>query len=170
MIKEGKNRYRMWMNSGPIKNGKRTGLFRFIYEFTSTDGLNWTQAEKHCIQPAGKQGSVIYPYVIQEKGRYYMWHASHVPNGHTEIFCDESADGSTWTTHHKTAAFPASRESKLFDGRYTSTPCVLVEKDRYLLYYSARDLSNDYIGGDGKKHSDGAGVYQHIGVAVFPRR
>ena len=38
-------------------------------------------------------------------------------------FCDESADGSTWTTHHKTAAFPASRESKLFDGRYTSTPC-----------------------------------------------
>ncbi len=170
VIKEGKNRYRMWMNSGPLKNGKRSGLFRYIYEFTSTDGLDWTQAKKPSIQPAGDQRSVVYPFVVHEAGRYYMWHASHTPNGHTEIFCDESPDGSTWTTHHQKAAFAASRDVKLFDGRYTSTPCVLVEKDRYLLYYSARDLSNDYIGGDGKKRRDGAGVYQHIGVAVIPRR
>ena len=34
----------------------------------------------------------------------------------------------------------------------------------------ARDLSDEYIGGDGKKRRDGAGVYHHIGVAVCPRR
>ncbi len=170
VIKEGPKRYRMWMNSGPIKAGKRSGLFQHIYEFTSTDGLNWTQAKKAAIQPAGKQRSVVYPFVIKENGRFYMWHASHVPNGNTEIFCDESSDGSTWTTHHMTAAFPASRDPKRFDSRYTSTPCLIVEKDRFLLYYSARDRSDEYTGGDGKKHRDGAGVYHHIGVAVCPRR
>ncbi|MCH8149960.1 MAG: hypothetical protein IH987_18605 [Planctomycetes bacterium] len=170
VIKEGAKRYRMWMNSGPLKDGKRTGLFQHIYEFTSANGLDWTQAKKPSIRPAGKQRSIVYPFVIQDDGRYYMWHASHVPNGRTEIFCDESRDGSTWTTHHETAAFPASRDPKLFDGRYTSTPCVLVEKDRYLLYYSARDLSDEYTGGDGKKRRDGAGVYHYIGVAVCPRR
>jgi len=169
VIKEGKNRYRMWMNSGPIVDGKRTGLLKYIYEFTSTDGLDWTQAEVPALQRAGTQERVVYPFVIRENARYYMWHASHLPNGHTEIFCNESHDGSNWTSHHETAAFPASRDPDLFDGRYASTPCILVEKDRYLLYYSGRDLSNKYIGGDGSVRREGAGVYHHIGVAVIPR-
>ena len=169
VIKEGTKRYRMWMNSGPIKDGKRNGLLKYIYEFTSTDGLNWIQAEKPSIQRTGTQQRVVYPFVIREDARYYMWHASHLPNGHTDIFCNESRDGSTWTSYHEKVAFPASRDSKLFDGRYASTPCILVEKDRYLLYYSGRGLSNSYIGGDGTRRRDGAGVYHHIGVAVIPR-
>ena len=169
VVKEAPGRYRMWMNSGPRVDGKRTGLLEHIYEFTSPDGLSWTQADKPAIQPAGQQRSVVYPFVVRANDRYYLWHASHVPGGHTELFCDESRDGSNWTTHHQTAAFPASRNAKRFDGRYTSTPCILVEEDRYLLYYSARDLSDEYIDGDGKTRRDGAGIYRHIGVAVCPR-
>jgi predicted GH43/DUF377 family glycosyl hydrolase len=169
VIKEAPDRYRMWMNSGPVVDGKRTGLLKYIYEFTSYDGISWTQAKEPAIQPTGVQRSVIYPWVLRENGNYYMWHASHVPEGHTELFCAESSDGTNWKTPHETSAFPASRDPDLFDGRYTSTPTVLVEEDRYLLYYSARSLTNEYIAGDGTVRRDGAGVYHHIGVAVIPR-
>ncbi len=37
-------------------------------------------------------------------GRFYTWHASHLANGKTEIFCDESLDGSAWTTRHATTS------------------------------------------------------------------
>ncbi len=170
VIKEGAGRYRMWMNSGPLKDGKRTGLLQHIYEFTSTDGLHWKQAEKPAVRPAGEQQRIVYPFVVKENGRYAMWSASHMPSGKTEIFCDESRDGSIWTPRRAAPAFSPSQDRKRFDSRYTSTPCILVEKDRYLLYYSARNLSNVYIDGEGNKRRDGAGVYHHIGVAVWPRR
>ena len=48
----------------------------------------------------------------------------------------------------------------------TSTPCVLDDEDRYLMYYSARDLGNIYGAGDGTVRADSAGIYRHIGVAV----
>lgn len=169
VLKEGPGRYRMWMNSGPIVEGKRTGLLKYFYEFTSTDGLDWTQAEKPSLQRAGTQERIVYPFVVRQDDRYYMWYASQVERGRTEIFCNESRDGSTWTARRETPAFRASRDPGRFDGRYASTPCILVEKGRYLLYYSGRDLSDKYIGGDGIERRDGAGVYAHIGVAVIPR-
>ncbi len=42
---------------------------------------------------------------------------------------------------------------------YVSTPCVVIEPDRYLLYHSTVDWSK------GEKGS----YYQHIGVAVCTR-
>ena len=89
VIKVSPNRYRMWMNSGPNKDGKHTGLLRYIYEFTSTDGLDWTQAANPSIERVATQRRVVYPFVIQEDGMYYMWHASNLPGGRTDIFCAE---------------------------------------------------------------------------------
>ena len=48
-----------------------------------------------------------------------------------------------------------------------SAPCILTEKDRYLLYYSARDCNDEYTDGEGRKLIDRSGVYAHIGVAVW---
>jgi hypothetical protein len=166
VIKEAAGQYRMWMNSGPKRDGRRSGLLGNIYEFASVDGIEWTQASQPSIQPSGRLRSVVYPYVIRHDARYYMWYGGHVAEGHFELFCAESADGTDWTIDHERSAFPAARKTSRFDGRYTSTPCVLVEGDRLLLYYSARDLTNEYIDGNGKRRRDGSGVYRHIGIAT----
>ncbi len=168
VIKEGAGKYRMWMNSGPLKDGKHSGLFRYIYEFASTDGIRWKQAPRPAIAPSGLIRTVVYPYVVRRGERYFMWYGGHVAGGRFELFCAESADGSTWKTDHQRPAFPAATDKNRFDGRYTSTPCVVPESDRMLLFYSARDLSNEYLDGEGKTRRDGAGVYQHIGVATHP--
>jgi len=166
VLKEAASKYRMWMNSGPENNGQRSGLLGHIYEFASVDGIEWTQAAQPAIQPSGRLSSVVYPYVIRHDGQYYMWYGGHVAGGHFELFCAESDDGTNWTIDHERSAFPATRKINRFDGRYTSTPCVLADGDRLLLYYSARDLTDEYIDGNGKQRRDGSGVYRHIGVAT----
>lgn len=99
-----------------------------------------------------------------------MWYGCHVEDGLFEIFASTSADGLQWTHHHEQSAFPATRDPSDFDGRYTSTPCVLDDGDRYLLYYSTRDMGNLYGAGAGTVRADGMGVYRHIGVAVCAKR
>ena len=89
-----------------------------------------------------------------------------VDGGVFEIFCSISQDGTSWTHLRAQPAFPATRHPDHFDGRYTSTPCVLDEGDRYLLYYSTRDRGNLYGAGDGTVKADGCGIYRHIGVAI----
>ena len=155
VIKEAPHRYRMWMNE----------TLGAIYELTSNDGIHWNRGPQPSIRPSGKLHTAIYPFVLQENGRYFMWYGGHVDGGIFEIFAATSADGSSWKIDHQHPAFPASERPQLFDGRYTSTPCVVSLKDRYLLYYSARDWKNDYVDGQGKTRRDGSGVYATIGVA-----
>ncbi len=157
--KLGPNEYRMWMN---------VDLAR-IYEFTSTDGLAWKRAAKPAVHVSGESRSCVYPFVVRENGRYYMWYGCHRPEGIFEIFCATSPDGSKWTVDHQRPAFPASRKKDRFDGRYTSIPFVLNLPDRYMLYYAPRDWRNTYVKPDGSTGKDGAGVYAHIGVAVIPK-
>ena len=76
-----------------------------------------------------------------------------------------SKDGTRWKIDHKHAAFAAAAGKTAFDSRYTSTPCVLRLKNRYLLYYSARDWKTEYIDAQGRKRTDKASPYAHIGVA-----
>lgn len=78
-----------------------------------------------------------------------------------------SIDGTQWTVNHQQAAFPAAPGKTAFDSRYTSTPCVVSLRDRYLLYYSARDWKEDYIDTQGRKRRDYASPYVHIGVAMI---
>ncbi|MAD79657.1 MAG: hypothetical protein CMJ50_02275 [Planctomycetaceae bacterium] len=158
--KLGPKSYRMWMN---------VDLAR-IYEFTSSDGIQWQRASKPAVQVSGASKSCIYPFVIHENGRYYMWYGCHRPEGIFEIFCATSPDGSSWSVDHERAAFPASRKKDRFDGRYTSIPSVLSLPDRYMLYYAPRDWRNTYLMPDGSRGRDGAGVYAHIGVAVIPKK
>ncbi len=166
VIKEAADRYRMWMNSGPLTDGQRSGLLGHIYEFTSADGIEWKQSVQPAIRPSGRLRSVVYPYVIRHSGQYYMWYGGHVARGHFELFCAHSSDGKTWAIDHERSAFPATRNESRFDGRYTSTPCVLADGEKLLLYYSARDLSDNYVDVSGKQRRDGSGVYRHIGVAT----
>jgi predicted GH43/DUF377 family glycosyl hydrolase len=157
----------MWMNSKFNEEGSWNSLYRFIYEFSSTDGINWQRGEQPVVEPSGQAASAIYPCVIKLKNTYIMWYGCHIPGGQFELFYATSADGTAWQTDHKRAAFAAREGKTAFDSRYTSTPCVLREKNRLLMYYSARDWNREYIDSTGKKRKDGSSPYSHIGVATL---
>lgn len=165
VIKEGPNRYRMWMNSRPSMDVHARELGANIYEFTSADGVNWERLEPPVLRPSGKANTVIYPFVLKEAGEYSMWYGGHINGGTFEIFHATSADATTWQSDHDHIAFPSTKDKARFDGRYTSTPCVLSLPDRLLLYYSARDWNNDYIDNQGQQRTDKDGIYAHIGLA-----
>ncbi len=161
--------WQMWMNSMAEPDGDFASLVSSIYRFESSDGLTWTRDPGPAVTATGTLGSVVYPFVLKSGGDYTLWYGCHVDGGRFEIYCSRSSDGIFWTHHHDAPAFPASRTADRFDGRYTSTPCIIEEEDRYLLYYSARDWGNLYGAGDGTVQCDSAGIYRHIGVAIADR-
>ncbi|MBM79401.1 MAG: hypothetical protein CMJ78_02250 [Planctomycetaceae bacterium] len=166
VIKESASSYRMWMGSRPDVNDHNSGeLYTNIYEFTSPDGIAWQRSSKPVLQPTGPARSTVYPFVIKQGKTYAMWYGCHVAGGKFELFFARSDNGHDWRTDHDRPAFPAAEDKKRFDGRYTSTPCIVKIGERYLLYYSARDWQNGYIDSQGRKRRDGSGVYSHIGVA-----
>ncbi len=167
VLKTGPANYRMWANSDPGPG--KGSLFNNIFEFSSTEGMTWTRSKSPCIRPSDLISTCVYPFVSQINGRYVMWYGGHIAGGQFELFCATSDDGSKWEVDHKRAAFPAADGKERFDSRYTSTPSVVVEKDRILLYYSARDWNRDYIDSKGQKKRDGSSPYSHIGVAVMKR-
>ena len=169
VIKEGPNRYRMWMGSRPSREHPAGDLARNFYEFTSSDGVNWERLDPPVLHPSGKATTIVYPFVLKENGRYDMWYGGHIEGGTFELFHATSNDGTTWKTDHENIAFPSTKEKDRFDGRYTSTPRVLSLPDRYLLYYSARDWRNGYIDNMGREQTDKDGIYAHIGVAVIEK-
>ena len=170
VLKEAPNRYRMWMGSRPDPEDRVSGeLYSNIYEFDSEDGLNWNRSELPVIRPSGPARSTVYPFVVNADSRYYMWYGCHLEGGRFEIFSATSDDGSQWRVHHDEPAFPAAADRERFDGRYTSTPCIVIRPDRYLLFYSARDWNNEYVDAEGRTRRDGAGVYADIGMAELPK-
>ncbi len=158
--------YEMWTNTSPSTGGEFRDLVSGIYRSTSPDGLNWTRDPDPAVRTTDTLRSVVYPFVIKSGVEYTVWYGCHVDGGVFEIYCSTSPDGRTWTHHHDKPSFPASHDPNRFDGRYTSTPCVLEEPDRYLLYYSARDWGNFYGAGDGSVQFDADGIYRHIGLAI----
>ena len=168
VIREPDGTYHMWMNSRPSRQHPPESLYENVYEFRSDDGIRWARSDGPVIRPSGPLCTCVYPYVIKDDGAYHMWIGGHVTGqGRFEIFSATSEDGTRWETHFDQPSFPATRDCEKFDGRYTSTPCVLKERDRYLLYYSARDCNDEYTDGEGRKLIDRSGVYAHIGVAVW---
>jgi hypothetical protein len=161
--------YQMWMNSMSESGGEFASLVSSIYRFESPDGLNWTRDPDSAVTTTDRLKSVVYPFVLESDGHYTMWYGCHVDGGRFEIYCSTSADGLTWTHHHDAPSFPASCTPDRFDGRYTSTPCILEEDSRYLMYYSARDWGNLYGAGDGTVQCDTEGIYRHIGLAIAPK-
>lgn len=166
VVKDGPNAYRMWMCSSPKTDGEFGDLVGNIYRFESTNGIDWTRDETPVVSATDSHQSMVYPFVMQDASGYTLWYGCHVDGGIFELFCSTSPDGVTWTHHHEESSFPATRNPNDFDGRYTSTPYVLDDGDRYLMYYSARDPGNLYRAGDGTIKFDNAGIYRHIGVAV----
>jgi hypothetical protein len=169
VIKDGPHSYRMWMGSARNPDERFGDLFENIYRFESADGVHWTRDPEPAVTANDRLWSVIYPFVMRDGDGYVMWYGCHVDSGVFEIYCSTSSDGLTWTHHHDAPAFGATRAPTDFDGRYVSTPCVLDDGDRYLLYYCARDWGALYRAGDGTIKNDGRGIYRHIGVAVCPK-
>jgi sucrose-6-phosphate hydrolase SacC (GH32 family) len=165
VLKESIGEYHMWMNSQSKPVGDFNDLASCIYHFESSDGIEWERDGEPVITANEKLRSVIYPFVMKTEHGYVMWYGCHVDKGLFEIYRSTSEDGKIWTHHHGVPAFPATRQPNDFDGRYTSTPCVLDDGDRLLLYYSARDFGNLFGAGDGTLRHDAAGIYRHIGVA-----
>ena len=165
VIKEGPKKYRMWMGSSPSPQHAWNELYKHIYEFTAPDGIHWSRGKQPVIEPSGRLSSTVYPFVLKEGDTFYMWYGGHLAGGKFEIFCATSKDGTRWQIDHEHAAFAAAAGKTAFDSRYTSTPCVLRLKNRFLLYYSARDWKTGYIDARGRKRTDKASPYAHIGVA-----
>lgn len=161
----GPDNYRMWMGSRPDHKLINGGLYANIYEFRSTDGLNWTRGAKPVLEPRAGANSVVYPFVIREGNAWYMWHGCHRDGGTFELFCAKSTDGTNWDVDHTRLAFPAAEGKERFDSRYTSTPCIVRVDGRLLMYYSARDWQREYVDAEGRTRRDGASVYAGIGVA-----
>ena len=175
VLKDSHNAYHMWMNSTPTEDGTSKDLCRNIYRFTSPDGLEWKRDDKPVVSTE-KQQLIVYPCVLPNEAGYTMWYGRSrretIGKNHRvpfEVYCSTSIDGLNWTHHHEKAALAATESPDDFDGRYVSTPCVLDDGDRYLMYYGARDWGNLYGAGDGMVLSDRAGIYRHIGVAVCPK-
>lgn len=170
VIKEGPDKYRMWMGSRPdLTDDASAELYRNIYHFRSTDGVNWMRSEDPVLRPTGRATTVVYPFVIRDGVGYRIWYGCHLATKTFEIFSADSTDGLSWRVDHERPAFPAAPGESRFDSRYTSTPCVVAMPDRYLIYYSARNWKREYRAGDGQIRRDGAGVYSSIGVAILDR-
>lgn len=169
IIKEGPGKYRMWMNSNPGPTHAWNALYENIYEFTSSNGLRWKRGEKPVVRPSENARTCVYPFVLREGSKHFMWYGCHVAGGKFEIYCSTSVDGHQWKLQHEQVAFPVSDDRDRFDGRYTSTPCVVRTRDLWLLYYSARDWNNEYVRPDGTKGHDNSGVYAHVGVATLAK-
>lgn len=165
--------YEMWANSAPGPDGPEapetlSDIVQFVYRFESDDGVEWTREDEPAVTTGGRVRSVVYPEVVETDSGYVMYYASHLEGEVFEIHASTSPDGREWTHHHDAPAFPATRDPNDFDGRYTSTPCVVPDGDRYLLYHSTRDWGNLYGAGDGTVRHDARGIYRHIGVAEAP--
>ncbi len=169
VLMDGPRSYRMWMNSAPDPSEKSERHLTNIWRFTSSDGLQWTRDPEPAVTADDIMRSVVYPFVLYDGGQHIMWYGGHVAGGIFEIYCSTSNDGLAWVHHRQKPAFAATRDRNVFDGRYTSTPCVIEEETRYLLYYSARDWGTLFGAEDGTVQCDGSGIYRHIGVAVLPR-
>jgi len=161
VMKDGPGRYVMYANAGRKVVGG-------IYKFTSADGLQWERGKAPLIRPSNGLRSVVYPWVLRDGGRHYMWYGCHLTPSTFELFCASSEDGDTWHVNHTRSAFAAAPGKTAFDSRYVSTPCVVRHEDRYLLYYSARDWNEYYVDATGKRRRDYASPYAHIGVATMP--
>ena len=170
-VRETDGGYEMWACSAPdpddpTRNEGRSDIVQYIYRFESPDGIEWIREDDPAVTTGGRVDSVVYPEVVETAEGYVMFYASHLVNGDEfEMHCATSPDGREWTTHHDVSSFPATRHPDDFDGRYTSTPCVLDCGDRYRLYYSARDWGTLYGAGDGTVKVDSHGIYRHVGVA-----
>lgn len=169
VMKDGPGAWRMWMNSARDPDGGFEKRASHIYRFESADGLSWRRDPEPMLSATETRRSVIYPWVMRDRGGYTMWYACHVGGSLFEIFCSTSEDGLSWNHHLEEPVLPATRDPNDFDGRYTSTPCVLDDGDRYLMYYCTRDHGNLYGAGDGTVLFDRGGVYRHIGVAHSPK-
>ena len=169
VIKDGPGAYRMWMGAAP--DWKDAEVTDAVFRFVSTDGLAWKRDPEPVItaEDDDRIGSVVYPFVLQTEDGYVMWYSCHVAGGIFEVFASTSDDGLAWTHHLDTPALPATRDRNDYDGRYTSTPCVLDDGDRYLMYYCTRDWGNLYRTGDGTIRTDSEGIYRHIGVATVAK-
>lgn len=192
--RRGPDDYHLWMNSLPDPDDPWEELVSNIYHFTSSDGLGWhrdpepilsapgardTDRPEHRGQNPGsrlrpsKIDTAIYPFTLRVDGEYVMWYGCHVDDTILELFCSTSEDGEQWVHHHDAPAFAATRDRNDFDGLLVSTPRVVDDGDRYLLYYSARDWDNLYVDRDGNVRSSGVfdkSPYRHIGVAETPKR
>ncbi len=169
VMKDGPRAYRMWMNSSPDPDGDFQDRVSHIYRFESTDGLSWRRDPEPMLSATRTRHSVIYPWVMRDVGGYTMWYGCHVGESIFEIYCSTSEEGVTWTHHLDRPVLPATRDPNDFDGCYTSTPCVLDDGGRWLMYYCTRDHGHLYGAGDGTVMFDRAGVYRHIGVAHSPK-
>ncbi len=160
--REGPGQYRMWMNSRPSRQESYLSLYQNVYDFRSDDGIRWNRSHEPVLRESAQHDQgCIYPCVCRDGERYFLWYGAYPKKEDKsfQIYVAESDDGTHFVNHDSAPAFSNSADRSRFDSFYVSTPCVLVEPDRYLLYYSAVSWAERAKGS----------YYQHIGVAVCPR-
>ena len=168
VLKNDDGSYQMWMGARPSRppaSEDRKAVTKNIFRFESGDGLVWTRDPEPAVA-TNEDRIIVYPCVVRNESGYTMWYGRTAEKGIFEAHCSTSIDGLKWDHHYEHAALAATRDPDTFDGRYISTPCILEDDDRYLMYYSARDYGTIYGAGDGSIKVDKAAIYRHIGVAI----
>jgi hypothetical protein len=90
VIKEGPNRYRMWMGSSASAKSAWNDIYTTIYEFKSTDGINWQRSDQPVLTPKSPASSTVYPSVLRAIGR---WQSLAGRSYQAGVFCDRRQDG-----------------------------------------------------------------------------
>ena len=155
--------WRMWVNA-PSREDPDLKMTLNIASLRSADGLRWEQ-EEDAVRYGGIYRSCVYPFVMRDRGELAMWFGGHRAGGFFDISFGRARDGRTWYYQNDMPIFPPNADRDAFDARYTSTPHVVKQPGRYVMYYSARDLDDEWIAPDGSPQRDEDGVYRHIGCA-----
>ena len=162
--------YLMWVNTKPDDNPDFSSLVTHIFRLRSDDGLRWEE-EGLAVTPSGIYKSCPYPFVMRDRGGWAMWYGGHYidrSKGLFDLTFCRSEDGYTWSCQSEKSVLPASSDKTAFDGRYTSQPVVLSLPGKYVMYYGARDMPEEWVGPDGSRGRDKEGIYRHIGYAELP--
>jgi len=110
-----------------------TGVIRYA---ESTDGIQWTAADRPCIAPDRPDDhSVGRPCVIVDCGVYRMWYSirSASPAGY-RIGYAESADRVTWTRKDREAGIHPADSG--WDAEMICYPCVVDAGGRRYMFYN----------------------------------
>ena len=170
--KEG-TRYRMWLNARPNPDDSWETAYGYVYEYTSEDGIAWTRRDRPAVQATGEYEVVRVSGRAQDQ--WNLLYVAHRPS-EEEGRSDESGLSrdflryierwkSTWTLHHETPAFAASRDLKRFDWKTVSTPCVVDAGDTLRLYYAGCNLKTNFNLFEGGDNGEG----MHIAVATMAK-
>jgi uncharacterized repeat protein (TIGR01451 family) len=137
------------------------GMTQRIGHTASSDGINWTKDPVNPVLEVGSPGAwdwlhVYGPSVVKVGAEYKLWYSGQTLPAAWQVGYARSSDGSAWTREKMliSEGLPGT-----FDAASADYPSVLVDGDKYRVWYSGLNNSGDHtIGYATAKVCRGAGA------------